>query len=101
VVLDQQNQPVVEVWVHAAAEGGFLPLAALSDVGVPALTDSAGRFSIEGLFEGRYNLRLEAPEREGFAEGVASGAKDVVIVAAAAREANEDSEPDEMSRATH
>lgn len=101
VVLDQQNQPVLEVWVHAAAEGGFLPLAALSDVGVPALTDSAGRFSIEGVFEGRYNLRVVAPEREGFAEGVASGAKDVVIVAAAAREANEDSEADEMSRATH
>lgn len=101
VVLDERDQPVVEVWVHAAAEGGFLPLATLSDVGVPALTDSAGRFSIEGVFEGRYNLRVKATKREGFAEGVASGTEDVVIHVAAPREAIENSKADEMSRATH
>lgn len=101
VALDEQRQPAVEVWVHAAAEGGFLPLAAVAEAGLPALTDAAGRFTIEGLFEGRYNLRVEAPQREGFARGVSSGATDVVIHVASRPEANLGNDSNELDRATH
>ncbi|HKO95131.1 MAG TPA: carboxypeptidase-like regulatory domain-containing protein, partial [Polyangiaceae bacterium] len=79
VVLDERNQPVVDVWVHAAAEGSLLPAIVPADVGVPALTDAAGRFSVEGVFEGRYHLRVRGTELEGLARSVPGGAEDVVI----------------------
>jgi len=94
VVLDERNQPVVDVWVRAAAEGGLLPSLASPDVGVPALTDAAGRFSLEGLFEGRYHLRVESTEREGLARGVPGGAEDVVIHLAPPSAASEASNTD-------
>lgn len=79
VVLDERRQPVVDVWVRATAEGDSRPFAGLSEVGVPGLTDSEGRFSVEGLFEGGYHLRVEQLGREGFASSVPSGTEDVVI----------------------
>jgi hypothetical protein len=57
---------------------------------VPGLTDSAGRFTVEGLFEGRYHLRVEGPQGQGSALNVPSGTSDarIQIEAAAASRAS-------------
>lgn len=92
VVLDERGSPAVEVWVRAASEGSAAPFVMLSDVGVPGLTDSAGRFTVEGLFEGRYHLRVEGPQGQGSAQSVPSGTSDALIQIEAAGESGEAAE---------
>ncbi len=100
VVLDEREQPVVEAWVRVTVAGAAL-FAVLSEVGVPALSDSAGRFTIEGLFEGRYNLRVEQVGLEGFAPGVSSGTQEAVIHVGPPRVSDEPSNFDERDQEYH
>jgi hypothetical protein len=97
VVLDDREQPVVEIWVRAIPAGGFLPLAARSEAGVRALTDSTGRFIVEGLFEGPYHLIADGVGREGSASSVSGGTQDVVMHLAPTPETREPAESEMAS----
>lgn len=73
VVTDFQGTPMVGVRVEAAeAGGGDLDL-------LPVLTDGDGRFTLEGLGDGRYDLRFALGKVRARTLGVAVGTADLAV----------------------
>lgn len=74
-VVDQEGVPVVDAWVRLRdpalpPEESRVP---------PALTNEDGAFGFSGRFVGRYSIDVEAPTSRGRLNGVAPGARGVVI----------------------
>lgn len=75
---------IVETADHAPLEGVHVAVVATDDAGpIPrtrfAFTDEHGRFRVRGLRPGSYRVTATMPPASKTAEGVAAGARDVVI----------------------
>ncbi len=77
-VLDDAGSPVLDAWI--VAQPASFPLAARSPVTARASSDSDGRFLLEGLPEGTWNLTVTSPVGRAFHAGVRSGVDGLVLV---------------------
>jgi len=74
-VVDASGAPVVDAWIQAASA----PLGQNMPVGIPVLTDARGRFSIEGLYLGRYRLEASNDLGEAALDDVQAGSQDSIL----------------------
>lgn len=74
-VVDDAEQSLPDVWVHAAREQNM----AFAQRTEPVLTDASGHFSIMGLVPGRYTLSASGALGEGRLQNVTSDARQVVV----------------------
>jgi hypothetical protein len=78
-VVDEAGVPVPDAWVRASSDDDFTHARAGS--GSPALSDTAGAFTISGLFEGDYRLNVSS----GYSETSLGGVRCIAGHAAGAR----------------